>query len=572
MEDNRQDEILPSWFKITVPCGRKYDKASLMKLIQSRCRVPFTPVDFQFVRNKAQFFVQDDSAASALKMVSNKICDEGNRKIPIFVTSAPVPYSVQDKLGPEEMKQLKLTMSKRYDVSHKALDLYKFRFDPGFARLKIDIILNRRNCMAATLQVIEKNFPKLLSLNLRKNRLYQLDGLSDIMEIAPTIKILNLSKNELSSAGELGKIKGLKLEELRLEGNPLCDTFPDKSTYVSAIRKFFPKLLRLDGQDLPPAITADTDGQHLPTPNKESYKGSDHLKSLVLQFLQQYYLVYDSGDRQSLLDVYHDEACFSLTIPFNSEDPAPSSLFEYLKDNRNMKKIKDPNLCFQLLKHTKRDIVCSLCRLPKTQHDTSSFVVDMWFSSENLLFFCVSGLFKEVEGRSQGSVRAFTRTFIATPANNSSLCVVNEELFVRDATPKGTQTALSTQVLTPCCSSGLTLSQELEEMILVFSVLSGMKPQWSQKCLQENEWNCIKAAEVFTRLKPHHAGVDSLTSPPETREHCSSGKKKILISGSSPHLRPRLGRERGIVIATSSGEMADYVIGGSAAVIENDRP
>lgn len=43
--------------------------------------------------------------------------------------------------------------------------------------------------MAATLQIIEKNFPELLSLNLCKNKLYQLDDLSDIIKMALTVKI-----------------------------------------------------------------------------------------------------------------------------------------------------------------------------------------------------------------------------------------------------------------------------------------------------------------------------------------------------------------------------------------------
>ncbi|XP_016051233.1 PREDICTED: nuclear RNA export factor 5-like, partial [Miniopterus natalensis] len=198
-----------------------------------------------YVKKKARFFVQDASAASALMDVSYKICDEENKKIAVFVNTSAEPYSVRDKLEPEIMEQLKLTMIKRYDISQKALDLQSLRYDPDLVGYDIDIILNRRNCMTATLQIIKKNFPELLSLNLHSNRLYQLDGLSDIIQMAPTVKILNLSKNELKSTWELCKIKGLKLEQLWLEDNPLCHTFPDQSTYISAIRKCFPKLLRL---------------------------------------------------------------------------------------------------------------------------------------------------------------------------------------------------------------------------------------------------------------------------------------------------------------------------------------
>uniref|UniRef100_A0A8I3P6V9 Nuclear RNA export factor 2 n=1 Tax=Canis lupus familiaris TaxID=9615 RepID=A0A8I3P6V9_CANLF len=453
--ENTQDGTSGSWFKITIPYGRKYDKAWLMNSIQSHCSVPFIPVDFHYVKNQARFFVQDVGTASALKDISYRICDDENRKISIFVNPSTVPYSVRYKLEPEEMEQLKLTMNKRYDVSQQALDLQSLRFDPDLVGHDIDIILNRRNCMAATLQIIEENFPELLSLNLSNNKLYGLDGLSDIIEMAPTIKVLNLSKNELNLVWELSKMKGLKLEELWLEGNPLCDTFPDQPTYISAIRDCFPKLLRL-----------------------VSPFGSYHRDRLSSLLPHRYYLIYDSGDRQGLLGAYHDEACFSLAISFNPEDPAPSSLCEYSKESRNMKKLKDLSQCVQLLKHTNCDIVCSLCVLPKTQHDLSSLVVDMWFQTEKMLCFSVNGVFKEVEGKFQGSVRAFTRTFIVTPASNSSLCIVNDELFVRDATPGETQSAFSNQ---ETFSSMPTLSQEQQEMVHAFSTQSGMKLEWSQK-------------------------------------------------------------------------------------------
>lgn len=59
--------------------------------------------------------------------------------------------------------------------------------------------------------------------------------MSSIVQKAPNLKILNLSGNELKSERELDKVKGLKLEELWLEGNPLCDTFRDQSTYIRSV-------------------------------------------------------------------------------------------------------------------------------------------------------------------------------------------------------------------------------------------------------------------------------------------------------------------------------------------------
>ncbi|XP_077890668.1 nuclear RNA export factor 2-like [Ictidomys tridecemlineatus] len=495
-----RDGVKRRWFKVTIPYGRKYDKAWLMNSIQGHCSVPFTPVDFHYIRNRARFFVQDAGTASALKDVSYKICDDNDVKILVLVSPSAVPYSVQNKFSAEQVEQLKLTMRKRYDVSQQALDLQKLRFDPDLVGCDIDMILNRRNCMFATLQIIERNFPELLSLNLRNNKLYRLDGLSDIVEKAPHVKILNLSKNELRTFKELEKLKGMELEELWLEGNPLCSDFPEQSAYVSAIQDCFPNLLRLDGQELPTPIVVDLEAPKLIKPCTEDSKGTETLKNLVLQFLQEYYLIYDHGDREGLLSAYHNKACFSLTIPFHPKDSAQNSLCRFAKDSKNMRKLRN-SYQWKQLKHTKRDILDTLCVLPKTRHDLSSFVVDMWFQTETMLCFSVNGLFKEVEGKSQGCVHAFTRTFVATPGSNSSLCIVNDQLLVRDASPGEIQSAFSIPMPTHCSSFMPSLSQEQQETVQAFSIQSGMKLEWSQKCLEDNQWNYIRAGQVFTMLQ-----------------------------------------------------------------------
>lgn len=89
--------------------------------------------------------------------------------------------------------------------------------------------------MAATLRIIEENIPELLSLNLSSNRLYKLDDMSSIVQKAPNLKTLNLSGNELKTERELDKIKGLKLEELWLDRNPMCDNFGDQSSYIRSV-------------------------------------------------------------------------------------------------------------------------------------------------------------------------------------------------------------------------------------------------------------------------------------------------------------------------------------------------
>ncbi|XP_013967531.1 nuclear RNA export factor 3-like [Canis lupus baileyi] len=425
MKGERQDETSGSWFKIIIPFGIKYEETWLLNLIQGQCSVPFTPVEFHYEKMQAQFFVENASIAFALKSVNGKIWDENNETVSVFVYPSDAPHSVQKELMSEKVEQT-----------------------------------------------------KLLPLNPSNKKPYQRDGPSSIMQNASSIKPLN---SEVKSAGELDKSKSLQPEEMSANRSSLCTAFPDKSTNISSILELFPKLLCLDSQESPsPTSIGIAAHKKLPT-CKGSFFGSDALKSLILQFLLQYYLIYDSGDRQGLLSAYHDEACFSLTTPFNPKDPALSSLCEYFKESRNLKKLKDPSLRVQLLKQTKCDIVRSLCVLPKTQHDLSFFVVDMWFQTEMMICFSVNGVFKEVEGMSQDSVRAFTRTFIATPVSNYSLCIVNDELFVRDASPKETQSTFSIPVPTHSCSSWPTLCQKQQEVVQTFSTQSGMNLQWLQK-------------------------------------------------------------------------------------------
>uniref|UniRef100_A0A2K5DH74 Nuclear RNA export factor 3 n=1 Tax=Aotus nancymaae TaxID=37293 RepID=A0A2K5DH74_AOTNA len=424
VEVNRSHGTLGSWFKITIPFGIKYNEKWLLNLIQNKCSVSFNPVEFRYEKMNATFFVENASVASALKNVSGKIWDEDNEKVSIFVCPDGIPHSVQRELKSEKVEQVKLA------VNHQqALDIQKLPIYSDFMTCDTKMAPNPRKGVAASLHVHEENTPKVMS------------------------------------SGETDKWKGTEPGEKCVDRSPVCTTFLDNSSNINSILELFPKLLCLDAQQSPgPTLCGLEAHKRLPT-CKGSFFGSEMLKNLVLQFLQQYYLIYDSGDRQGLLCAYHDEACLSLSISFNPGDSALSNLFKYFKDNRNIKAVKDPDLRGQLLRHTKRDIVDFLGALPKTQHDLSSFLVDTWYQTKRMLCFSVNGVFKEVEGQSQGSVLAFTRTFIATRGSNSSLRIVNDELFLRGTSHQRTQSALFTLVPTPFSSSMPAFSQEQQKMV-----------------------------------------------------------------------------------------------------------
>ncbi|XP_053435034.1 nuclear RNA export factor 3 [Nycticebus coucang] len=451
MEWRRQDGTSGNWFKITIPFGIKYDEKWLLDLIQSQCSVPFTPFEFHYEKMQAHFFVESASIAFALKSISGNIWDQDNERISIIVSPSDVPHFVQ-----KELKKVEQLTTNKYDTSQEAFDIQKLRFNTDLRTHDVIMAPNHGQSMAVSLHTEEEKM------------------------------------SQVTSAEEMDKEKGQEPEEICVDRNVPCTTFPDKSGNINSILELFPKLLCLDGQESPSPNQHGTEAHKMLPVSKGSIFASETLKSLVMQFLQQYYLIYDYGDRQSLLGAYHAMACFSLTIPFNHKDLTSRNLRKYFKESRNMIMLKDPYLRRQLLKHTKCDIVDTLKMLPQTQHDLTSFLVDMWFQTERMLCVSVSGLFKEVEGKSLGCVRAFSRIFITVPTSNSSLCIINDELFVRDISFQEIQGALSIPTTTPYSSYVHALSQEQQNMVEAFSAQFGMNLKWSQKYLHDT-----RATEVL---------------------------------------------------------------------------
>lgn len=474
-----------------------------MTALEKICSVPFTPVQFHVDHDRAHFYVYDTSAAIALRKCSHKITDTDGYKVEVHVNPHAPPSFLLADLKPEHLEHLKQCMAKRFDGSQQALDLNNIRTDPDLVSHKIEVTLNRKTHMEAVITIIEENIPELTCLNLSNNRIHKLDELSELVAKVPNLKTLNLSHNELKSDRELDKVKGLKLVELWLNRNPLCLYFKDQASYISAVRQRFPRLLKLDGNDLPPPIGFDVETPTTIPPCKGSCFGSDEIKAVILRFLQQYYSIYDSGDRQPLLDAYHDGASLSLTTPYSTQNPSRSSLGEYHKDTRNLKRIKDTTMRFRLLKHTRLNVVAFINELPKTQHDIASFTVDVNTYTNTLLSFTVSGVFKEVavDGKSRDSTMAFSRVFVTVPAGGSGLCIVNDQLFIRMATTEEIRRAFVAPAPTPSSSPVPTLTAPQQEMLTAFSLKSGMNLEWSQKCLQDNEWDFNRAAQIFTQLK-----------------------------------------------------------------------
>ena len=289
----------------------------------------------------------------------------------------------------------------------KALNLKSFHTDEAFAGESFYAPLWRSNVMNKVLTVITDHIPEVTAMDLSNNKLTQasLEFFSGFKSKLSNLTLLYLADNKITDAKPLQRLKGLPLVELKLTGNPIINNLG--GSYTEAIRKIFkPTLKILDGKELPPIIDFDDDEEKTSTDLPESiskYVKTAGAEGIVLKFIQEYFSVYDSDKRQSLLDAYHDSAVFSMSAFGRHE-----LLSSYIPESRNLLRVDYEKKRLDLLKRGKLSVVAFLDKLPKTEHDLNTFTLDVPFNSETMMIFTITGCFKE-RGSNQNNIRHFNR-------------------------------------------------------------------------------------------------------------------------------------------------------------------
>ncbi|KAJ1093169.1 hypothetical protein NDU88_006276 [Pleurodeles waltl] len=87
----RDDVLAPEtqWYRVTILNGSWCERAWLLFLIQSSCRVTFSPSDFHYKGMKARFYVQGKSVADAIQWASGTIADNEGRLLTFLVERSP---------------------------------------------------------------------------------------------------------------------------------------------------------------------------------------------------------------------------------------------------------------------------------------------------------------------------------------------------------------------------------------------------------------------------------------------------------------------------------------------------
>ncbi|XP_029156368.1 nuclear RNA export factor 1-like [Nylanderia fulva] len=497
-----------NWYRISIPYGHKYEKDYILRtLLNFMAPEVFIPIMYKIMANEASFYVDDFKTANALLKCDRKITMTDGFKLQVRAKPGFPQCEIDDKLK----ERLKQAMSKRYVQETNALDLSKFHRDPDLIG-DYFCALFRPAMLMTVLDIVGEHIPTLQALNLEGNKLQSIDKLNVLSKKFPNLKILYVSDNKIKDIHQLDAIKDLKLEELKLIGNPVCNKYKSRQNdYISDVRKRFPRLLRLDDTELPRPIVFDVVDEAAKVPSSQRMFIADtKAQQIASQFLQQYFTIFDSDNRQPLLDAYDEHACFSMTITTSHNN----KLNGYLMENRNLFRIYDTARRQKLLKHGRLPVVSFISEMPRTRHFLDTFTMDISLVTQVMMFITITGYFQELN--KEQPIRHFNRTFIIVP-EGGGYCIRNEQLHISqppeaqlkqlnqllNSTPmlnnQSETPAILPQTSTEPAKPILSeLSEDVkQQMTMTLSQQTNMNLEWSLKCLQETQWNYNNALSAF---------------------------------------------------------------------------
>lgn len=501
---SRESEPVDSWYLVEIPHGETGGKEALLRSLNASMDSPVNPINYRVDGNQVSFHIEGQDTADTLKRLNKRITKADGYKITINVKPSAPPPSTMDETTTELIKQV---MSRRFSTERNFLDLSKFRKDEEFVKKELYVSLDRLPVIQAVVKIIQENIPALAMLDVSENRIRFLKGLSPLKDVCISLRALNLSKNSIATLTELDHLNGLNLEEICLSENPAAKV-KDTSSLISIVRKNFPQLKKMDGQDLPASIGFDVGQTATRAPATLGSHVPENVAPVLDSFLLKYFTAFDSDDRRPLLELYHDHAVFSYSC-FNSAN-FPR---EMIHESRNLLRISDPEHKRRILKRGNLNIVASLTSFCKTSHIKDSFTLDVCFASPELISVMITGLFIEPSQR-QRTIRAFSRTFNLVPDEKSGCVIINDVWVIsnssydqrqksREFTSSQQSSSMQDdQMSSETFASGDNSSPVSSEEALVkkLSDVTGMNKNYSRQCLSEVKFDYDQAYQIFLQV------------------------------------------------------------------------
>jgi len=490
------------WNKVKLLNASRHEKTDVLRALVNAFK-ELQPLSFHKQGMNYVFYVETRAQANTLNSLDQKVVlPDGTSTLNISAEPSAPPQTNVDE---EMVEKIKVAMSDRYVPENKDLRLRAFHCDTKFLGEHCYYPLHKNFLMSKIADIVESHIPMVEVIDLSENNLNNLKGVSTLLQKAPFVRELKLSMNKLQ-LHDIESLRPFKIKELMLEGNPMIQKTmnSDEGKYISYVRKIIPSLQKLDGKELPKVIGFEGEDEEtastslLPQVHMKMENCQPEAEKIILQFLQEYFKVYDTDKRENIINAYHDDAVMSMHMAYPEwcgNVQGAEKLNEYMRNSRNLKIITQPAKQKQFLKKGKLAICAFLTELPKTEHYKASFTLDVPVASEKLLCFTVSGIFREYENEDgrilENIIRHFNRVFIVIPYGIGSYCIVNDLLYI----------TVPTNLQKMAITNNQLDNVAKQNMIGSLCQATGMNEEFSKICLTENGWDLNRANEAFNNAQ-----------------------------------------------------------------------
>ncbi|CAH1159740.1 unnamed protein product [Phaedon cochleariae] len=443
-----------------------YSKKYILKTISNFVYpASFRALHFTISKNKA-VFLSRNCQELLLKICSEKFrianpeCPETPFKVIILAN-----FILYEEVEVEDNSQSIIdAITKRFNSETETMDLNEFSEDEDlidyYPLFQIKILL------AVTSKVAEF-LPK--HLNLQKNCIRDISNLHPLKDFIESIDLCNNMIEDISALMPLINFKTLK--HLSLSGNPFCEKYYNYN-YVLDVKRYCQSLEKLDGFDITTPVF------------QKNLFCSDDAMDLAKNFLEHYFTIYDSGNRQNLIDIYAKDALFSVTAKI-----VPN------QRNSSSTKLEHYGLRIPFTIYGATEIVKLFKTFPKTYHDPYPSVCDVTLLTDTHASLVVGGIFKELQ-----QLLSFTRHFIFKRSGNT-FHIINEQLHVSNALDFQTGWSFGFPMHLAYSGNPLPYFQEqyrqLEETV---HEITTMNYEYSQKYLDYCQYDLKKTLDLFSTL------------------------------------------------------------------------
>lgn len=215
------------WYQVTINMGQKYSKDDLIRQILTTISPEiFIPLYWRTEKHAIIFYVTDHRIAEILQNADRNILMHDGYKLTVRVRPGTPTVPIDEPYR----EKLKIAMAKRYNSDTRALNLSKFYADEHFKDMFVS--LARSQTMSAVIDIIEKNIPELVALNLNDNQLVTMEAFKNVSQRLSNLKILYLEENKIPTLSHLMVFKGVNIIELSLKLNPLRNRYKDHMLYT----------------------------------------------------------------------------------------------------------------------------------------------------------------------------------------------------------------------------------------------------------------------------------------------------------------------------------------------------